>query len=41
MGKYMGFKIFGTITLPGKIGDFYLLTQIVPLTRFTELECCG
>ena len=27
MGQYTGFNIFRTLTLPSKIGDFYLLTQ--------------
>ena len=34
------FKLFGSLTLPSKIGDFYLLTQRTCLTRLIELECC-
>ena len=41
MGQYTGFNLFGTLTLQRKIGDFYLSTKIIPLTRLTESDFGG
>ena len=41
MGRYTGFNILGTLTLPNKIGGVYLLTQKTPLMVLIESECCG
>ena len=41
MGRYTGFNILGTLTLPNKIGGVYLLTQKTPLMILIESECCG